>query len=183
MRYFAFAAATLGFALLGVTATQAQDATAGAEVFKKCRACHQIGDGAKNMVGPVLTGVVGRPAGTYPGYNYSDANKSSGIVWDEATLKVYLKDRKTTSPTSSPISRRSPPRRPITEPFREGGGARLSPFHDPQRFRRARPGHHAISTLLSNSALRTKRGEVIFPKNLFVLRSDRLDVQVSRQAR
>jgi cytochrome c len=40
----------------------------------------------------VLNGVVGRKAGTYPDYSYSDANKNSGLTWDEATLKEYLKD-------------------------------------------------------------------------------------------
>ncbi len=76
----------------------AQDAEAGAKVFVKCKVCHQIGDGAKNMVGPVLTGVVGRPAGAFPDYNYSDANKNSGLTWDEATLQVYLKDPKAKVP-------------------------------------------------------------------------------------
>jgi cytochrome c len=57
-----------------------------------CRACHEIGADAKNAVGPVLTGVVGRKAGTYPGYAYSEANQNSGISWDEATLKEYLKN-------------------------------------------------------------------------------------------
>ena len=78
-------------ALLGVSgAALAQDAAAGEIVFKKCKVCHQIGEGAHNMVGPVLNGVVGRPAGTYPGYNYSAANKGSGLTWDEPTLTVYL---------------------------------------------------------------------------------------------
>jgi cytochrome c len=72
----------------------AQDAVAGAKVFAVCKACHQIGEGAKNFVGPVLNGIVGRKAGAYPGYNYSDANKNSGLVWDEETLKVYLKNPK-----------------------------------------------------------------------------------------
>jgi cytochrome c len=76
----------------------AQDAAAGAHVFLRCKACHQIGDNAKNMVGPALTGIVGRPAGTYPDYNYSDANKNSGLTWDETTLKVYLKDPKAKVP-------------------------------------------------------------------------------------
>ena len=91
---------TLAFGVSAVLAGQAfaQDAAAGAEVFKKCKVCHQIGDGAKNAVGPVLTGVVGRPAGTYPGYNYSEANKTSGITWDEATLTVYLKNPKAKVP-------------------------------------------------------------------------------------
>lgn len=70
----------------------AQDAAAGEKVFIKCKACHQIGEGAKNAVGPVLSGVVGRPAGTYPEYAYSEANKGSGLTWDEATLKDYLKN-------------------------------------------------------------------------------------------
>jgi cytochrome c len=79
-------------------AAAAQDAAAGEKVFTKCKACHQIGETAKNMVGPVLNGVVGRAAGSYPGYNYSEANKTSGITWDEATLKVYLKDPKAKVP-------------------------------------------------------------------------------------
>ena len=84
------------FAFAG--AAQAQDAAAGETVFKKCKVCHQIGPGAKNMVGPVLNGVVGRPAGTYAGYSYSDANKNSGLTWDEATLTVYLHDPKAKVP-------------------------------------------------------------------------------------
>jgi cytochrome c len=76
----------------------AQDAAAGEKVFSKCKICHQIGEGAKNMVGPVLNGVVGRPAGSYEGYHYSDANKNSGITWDEAALKEYLKDPKAKVP-------------------------------------------------------------------------------------
>ena len=80
-------------ALLALSgAAYAQDAAAGEQVFKKCKVCHQIGEGAKNMVGPVLNGVVGRKAGTIEGYSYSDANKNSGLTWDEATLKVYLKN-------------------------------------------------------------------------------------------
>ncbi len=70
----------------------AQDAAAGEKIFAKCKICHQIGENAKNAVGPVLNGVVGRPAGSYPGYNYSEANKTSGITWDEANLKAYLKN-------------------------------------------------------------------------------------------
>ena len=76
----------------------AQDAAAGESAFKICKACHQVGEGAKNAVGPVLNGVVGRVAGTYPDYVYSDANKNSGLTWDEATLTVYLKDPKAKVP-------------------------------------------------------------------------------------
>jgi cytochrome c len=81
-----------------IGASGAQDAAAGEKVFAKCKVCHQIGEGAKNFVGPVLNGVVGRHAGTYPDYHYSDANKNSGISWDEATLKEYLKDPKAKVP-------------------------------------------------------------------------------------
>ena len=70
----------------------AADAAAGEKVFLACRACHQIGENARNSVGPVLNGVIGRKAGTYPDYNYSDANKGSGITWDEATFREYIKD-------------------------------------------------------------------------------------------
>jgi cytochrome c len=90
----------LSFSLAGAAflasmgASVAQDAAAGEKVFMKCKICHQIGETAKNMVGPVLNGVVGRKAGSYPGYHYSDANEKSGITWDEAELKKYLKDPK-----------------------------------------------------------------------------------------
>ncbi len=81
----------------GASQAMAQDAAAGdpvagAQKAKICKTCHQFGEGAKNSIGPVLNGVVGRKAGIYPDYNYSDANKNSGITWDEATLKVYLKN-------------------------------------------------------------------------------------------
>src|SRR5262249_16467565 len=74
------------------------DAEAGKQVFKKCHACHNVGEGAHNAVGPVLNGIVGRKAGTYEGYNYSDANKNSGITWDAAGLDEYLKDPKAKVP-------------------------------------------------------------------------------------
>jgi cytochrome c len=70
----------------------AQDAEHGKVVFNKCRACHQVGEGAKNLVGPELNGLIGRKAGTVAGFNYSDANKKSGIVWDENTFREYIKD-------------------------------------------------------------------------------------------
>lgn len=68
----------------------AGDAAAGEKTFAVCKACHQIGPNAHNAVGPVLSGVVGRKAGTYPGYSYSEANKNSGLTWDVATLQKYL---------------------------------------------------------------------------------------------
>ena len=70
----------------------AQSLENGEEVFKKCRACHSIGPGAKNMVGPLLNGLAGRKSGTIEGFNYSDANKNSGLTWDDATFAKYIKD-------------------------------------------------------------------------------------------
>lgn len=72
----------------------AADAEAGKATFGKCRACHQIGEGAKNAVGPHLDGVVGRKAGAAEGFNYSEAMKASGITWDDANLKEWLADPK-----------------------------------------------------------------------------------------
>ena len=76
----------------------AQDAAAGEKVFLVCKVCHQVGDSAKNAVGPVLNGLFGRKAGTVAGYSYSDANKNSGITWDEATFSEYIKDPKAKVP-------------------------------------------------------------------------------------
>jgi cytochrome c len=71
-------------------AGRAQDAAAGESVFRQCRACHMIGPGARNLVGPELNGLDGRKAGSVPDFAYSDANKNSGIVWNEATFKEYI---------------------------------------------------------------------------------------------
>ena len=90
---------------LGVAAgpARAQDAAAGEKVFSVCRACHQIGENAKIAVGPVLNGVIGRKAGTYPGYSYSDANKNSGLTWDEDTFRTYIKDPRAKIPGTKMI--------------------------------------------------------------------------------
>ncbi len=82
----------------GTGASLAQDAAAGEKVFAQCKICHQIGETAKNSVGPVLNGVVGRAAGSVAGYAYSAANKNSGLTWDEATLREYLTDPKAKVP-------------------------------------------------------------------------------------
>jgi cytochrome c len=70
----------------------AQDAAAGEKIFAQCRACHQVGPTARNLVGPKLNGLFGRKSGTIEGYNYSDANKNSGITWDEAVFAEYIKN-------------------------------------------------------------------------------------------
>ena len=75
-------------------AAKAQDVAAGERSFNKCRACHQVGEGAKNLVGPTLNGLFGRKAGTVEGYTYTEANKNSGITWDEPVFAEYIKDPK-----------------------------------------------------------------------------------------
>ena len=77
---------------------RAQDVAAGEASFKKCLACHSIGEGAKNKVGPELNGLDGRKSGTAADYSYSDANKNSGITWNEAEFKEYIKDPKAKVP-------------------------------------------------------------------------------------
>lgn len=82
--------AVIGFAMAIGSPARAADATAGQAVFKQqCSICHSPVAG-KNMIGPSLFGVVGRKAGSEPGYSYSAANKNSGITWTEAELETYL---------------------------------------------------------------------------------------------
>jgi cytochrome c len=73
-------------------AAGAQDLAAGENSFKKCLPCHSVGEDAKNKVGPLLNGLEGRKSGTIEGYNYTEANKNSGITWSDETFKDYIKD-------------------------------------------------------------------------------------------
>jgi cytochrome c len=71
----------------------AQDVAAGEAVFKRlCLPCHDVGSGAKVKLGPPLNGLEGRQAGTIPGFNYSEANKNSGIKWDDASFAKYIQN-------------------------------------------------------------------------------------------
>lgn len=90
--------ATLIAAALAATSANAQDVATGERSWNKCRACHQLGETAKNGVGPQLNGLFGRTAGTVEGYSYSGANKASGIAWDEAVFAEYIKDPKAKIP-------------------------------------------------------------------------------------
>jgi cytochrome c len=82
---------------------QAQDIAAGEASFKKCLPCHAVGEGAKNKVGPVLNGLEGRHSGSIEGYTYTAANKNSGIVWDEATFRDYIRDPRAKIPGTKMI--------------------------------------------------------------------------------
>jgi len=69
------------------------DAAKGEKTYKKCAACHQVGDGAKNRSGPVLTGIVGNAAGLNPDFRYSKALMDAaegGLVWDVESLSAFL---------------------------------------------------------------------------------------------
>lgn len=81
----------------------AQDVTAGETSFRKCLPCHAVGEDAKNKVGPVLNGLDGRAAGTIEGYAYSEPNKTSGIVWGEATFREYIRDPRAKIPKTKMI--------------------------------------------------------------------------------
>lgn len=97
---------TVALAALVMTATAAstqEDLAAGATSYKKCAVCHDVGETAKNKVGPILNGLEGRKSGTIAGYNYSDANKGSGITWNEATFLEYIKDPKAKIPNTKMI--------------------------------------------------------------------------------
>jgi cytochrome c2 len=91
----AIAGMLMAAALASPAAAQDGNADEGAEVFKKCRACHDVGPEAKNKVGPLLNGIIGRKAGTIDKFEYSDANKAAGaggLVWSEEVLFKYLEN-------------------------------------------------------------------------------------------
>jgi len=89
MRHLVFVAVGL---VVSTGTALAQDVAAGESSFRKCAPCHSIGPDAANKVGPELNGLNGRKSGTVDGFNYSDANKASGITWSEAVFKEYIKD-------------------------------------------------------------------------------------------
>jgi cytochrome c len=91
--------AVVGLAFASTSAAVADgDIAKGEKVFKKCQTCHAVGPAATNRVGPILNGIVGKSAGKVAKYTYSPAMKSSGLTWDKATLKKYLKDPKALVP-------------------------------------------------------------------------------------
>lgn len=103
MRQLAYAA-TAGFLAFAPLSAQAQDAAAGEKVFLQCRTCHQVGETAKNAVGPALNGLFdNRKAGTHEGYTYSAAYKTLDKVWNEDNFRVYIKDPRGVTPGTKMI--------------------------------------------------------------------------------
>lgn len=77
------------------TAEAIGDSEAGAKVFKKCAACHEVGSGAVDKVGPHLNRIFGRPAGAHEGYRYSASLEragNDGLIWSAETLDAYIEN-------------------------------------------------------------------------------------------
>jgi len=92
-------AAAAVIVVTGSAFAQSGEASRGQRVFNtQCKTCHTVEKGGAQPVGPNLNGLFGRKAGTLPGFEFSDAMKASGIVWDEATLAEYVRDPKAKVP-------------------------------------------------------------------------------------
>jgi cytochrome c len=81
-----------------LTAGPASAGDPGAAELQKCKICHALDQAGGNRVGPTLHGVFGRKAGAVADFNFSDAMKDSGIVWDDETLAKFLRDPKDSLP-------------------------------------------------------------------------------------
>jgi len=86
-----------------LTPAMAQDVDAGERSFRKCTPCHSIGPDAQNKLGPILNGLDGRKSGTIENYSYTEANKNSGIVWDDKTFNEYITDPRAKIPNTKMI--------------------------------------------------------------------------------
>ena len=93
-----------GLLLAGsATAALAADPAAGEKIYKaQCGICHAVTAG-ENRIGPTLFGVVGRPAGSVPGFNYTADHKKLGIAWNAATLNKYLANPRAMVPDTSMV--------------------------------------------------------------------------------
>jgi cytochrome c len=92
-----------GLLLAGSTTALAADPAAGEKIFKaQCGICHAVAAG-QNRIGPTLFGVVGRPAGSVPGFNYTADHKKLGVAWDAASLDKYLANPRAMVPDTSMV--------------------------------------------------------------------------------
>lgn len=95
------AAIIICFSSNGGAAAQTASTENGQSVFRVCRACHLVGDNARNAVGPQLNSIVGRRAGSVDGYAYSPNLKelgTGGLVWTEQVLDRYIENPKVVVP-------------------------------------------------------------------------------------
>ena len=93
IRKIAAAMAVLAVTGFAGSALAEGDAAAGEKVFRKCKACHQVGDGAKNRVGPILNGIIDNEIASIEGYKYSKAfmaKKEEGMIWTAEELDAFL---------------------------------------------------------------------------------------------
>jgi cytochrome c len=113
---YSLAAAPAFMAAVAVFAVPsgAQSTSAGAQAFGMCTACHTVAKGGRNGIGPNLSGLIGRRAGSVPGFTYSAAMKSSGLTWDAKTLDAFLAaPTKKVPGTKMPISVSDPAKRAV----------------------------------------------------------------------
>ncbi|WP_439534216.1 c-type cytochrome [Polymorphobacter sp.] len=90
MRIAILSGALLAVAMAGRVVAQPIEQSAGAKAWIQCRACHNLAAGAPHKLGPNLHGIIGQPAGSRAGFTYSPALKTSGLVWDRATLDRWI---------------------------------------------------------------------------------------------
>jgi len=94
---------TVSILALTTPEAKAQDVSAGEASFRKCQPCHDVGENARNKVGPKLNGLEGRKSGTTEDYSYSEANKNANITWSAASFKDYIADPREKMPGTKMI--------------------------------------------------------------------------------
>lgn len=91
--YSGLAVLALAFSVSGAAGADEPDLALGEKLFARCKACHTLDEGGKNVIGPNLHGIFGKTAGTHEGVTYSKAMKAKGeegLVWTEETMMTYL---------------------------------------------------------------------------------------------